>query len=103
MAIRNAVEYFNETDEAVNRKVQAAFEYNLTPIVCVGETLEERENGSTGEKVVGQVTKAFEGIEKSLAEKVVIAYEPIWAIGTGMTATAEDANEVCGAIRADNK
>ncbi|MBE1554867.1 triose-phosphate isomerase [Sporosarcina limicola] len=92
-------QYFNESDESVNRKVHAAFEYDLTPIVCVGESLEERENGKTGDKVAGQVKKAFEGISQDLAPKAVIAYEPIWAIGTGKTATAEDANEVCGAIR----
>lgn len=93
-------EYFNETDDSVNRKTKAAFENNLTPIVCVGESLEERENGTTVTKVAGQVKKAFEGIDSELAVKAVIAYEPIWAIGTGKTATAEDANEVCGAIRA---
>ena len=73
---------------------------SLTPIVCVGETLEERESGKTVELVADQVKKAFEGISTDLAAKAVIAYEPIWAIGTGKTATAEDANEVCGAIRA---
>ncbi len=93
-------QYFNETDESVNRKVHAAFEYNLTPLVCVGETLEEREAGQTVELVAAQVTKAFEGISAAQAEQAVIAYEPIWAIGTGKTATAQDANEVCGAIRA---
>ncbi len=93
-------QYFNETDESVNRKVHAAFEYQLTPIVCVGESLEERESGKTVALVAAQVQKAFEGISADLAEKAVIAYEPIWAIGTGKTATAEDANEVCGAIRA---
>jgi triosephosphate isomerase (TIM) len=93
-------QYFNETDESVNRKVHAAFEYNLTPLVCVGETLEQRESGQTVELVAAQVKKAFEGISAELAEKAVIAYEPIWAIGTGKTATAQDANEVCGAIRA---
>ncbi|MER2089075.1 MAG: triose-phosphate isomerase [Sporosarcina sp.] len=92
-------QYFNETDESVNKKVHAAFEYNLTPIVCVGESLEERESGKTVELVAGQVKQAFEGISADSAEKAVIAYEPIWAIGTGKTATAQDANEVCGAIR----
>lgn len=93
-------QYFNETDDAVNRKVHAAFEHALTPIVCVGESLEERESGKTVELVAAQVKKAFAGIASDLATKAVIAYEPIWAIGTGKTATAEDANEVCGAIRA---
>ncbi len=92
-------QYFNETDAAVNQKVHAAFANELTPIVCVGESLEERENGDTTSKVSSQVKKAFEGISSELAQKAVIAYEPIWAIGTGKTATAEDANEVCGAIR----
>ena len=93
-------QYFNETDESVNRKVHAAFKHQLTPIVCVGESLEERESGKTVELVAKQVKKAFEGIGEDLAKEAVIAYEPIWAIGTGKTATAEDANEVCGAIRA---
>lgn len=92
-------EYYNETDETVNAKTKAAFEYGMTPIVCVGETLEERESGSTVQIVSDQVTKAFLAISAENAAKAVIAYEPIWAIGTGKTATAEDANEVCGAIR----
>lgn len=92
-------QYFNETDEGVNRKVHAAFEYGLTPIVCVGESLEQRESGKTVELVASQVKKAFEGISSDLAEKSVVAYEPIWAIGTGRTATAQDANDVCGEIR----
>jgi len=92
-------QYFNETDETVNKKVHAAFDYKLTPIVCVGESLEDRESGKTVELVAGQVKKAFEGINADLAAQAVIAYEPIWAIGTGKTATAQDANEVCGAIR----
>lgn len=92
-------QYFNETDEAVNRKVHAAFANELTPIVCVGESLEQREAEQTVQVVEQQVTKAFKDLDASLAEKAVIAYEPIWAIGTGKTATAQDANEVCGAIR----
>ncbi len=92
-------QYFNETDETVNLKVKAAFTVNLTPIVCVGESLEERESNSTVEKVSRQVKEAFKNIANDEAVKAVIAYEPIWAIGTGKTATAEDANEVCGAIR----
>lgn len=92
-------EYYNETDETVNAKTKAAFEYGMTPIVCVGETLEERENGSTVQIVSDQVTKAFQDVSAENAKVAVIAYEPIWAIGTGKTATAEDANEVCGAIR----
>ena len=93
-------EYYNETDETVNQKVHAAFDFNITPIVCVGESLEERESGTTVAKVAGQVKVAFKGIDNEKAAKAVIAYEPIWAIGTGKTATAEDANEVCGEIRA---
>lgn len=93
-------QYFNETDDSVNRKVHAALNAGITPLVCVGESLEEREGGTTVAKVQGQVTAAFKNIEQSDAVKAVIAYEPIWAIGTGKTATAEDANEVCGEIRA---
>ena len=92
-------QYFNETDESVNRKVHAAFEYKLTPIVCVGESLEERESNTTVEKVAHQVKEAFKSVDTNNASKAVVAYEPIWAIGTGKTATADDANEVCGAIR----
>lgn len=92
-------EYFNETDEAVNKKAHAALKVELTPIICVGETLEEREAGNTEEKVATQVRAALEGLTDSQVITSVIAYEPIWAIGTGKTATAEDANEVCGAIR----
>lgn len=92
-------QYFNETDSSVNRKVKSAFAHDLTPIVCVGETLEQRESGETAQLVADQVKKAFNGIDAEFAEQAVIAYEPIWAIGTGKTATAEDANEVCGTIR----
>ena len=92
-------EYFNETDEAVNKKVQAAFAHSLTPIVCVGETLEEREAGNTASKVEGQVEQALADLTEAQVKQTVIAYEPIWAIGTGKTATSENANEVCGAIR----
>ncbi|QBP40500.1 triose-phosphate isomerase [Paenisporosarcina antarctica] len=92
-------EYFNETDEAVNKKVHAAFANSLTPIVCVGETLEEREAGNTTAKVEGQVEKGLADLTEEQVKQTVIAYEPIWAIGTGKTATSEDANEVCGAIR----
>lgn len=92
-------QYFNETDESVNKKVHAAFAYGITPIMCVGETLEERDSGSTGDVVEQQVAKGLNGLSADQAAKTVIAYEPIWAIGTGKTATAEDANEVCGIIR----
>lgn len=92
-------EYFNETDEAVNKKAHAAFANGLTPIICCGETLEEREAGQTVAKVSKQVTAAIAGLTTEQLTQSVIAYEPIWAIGTGKTATAEDANETCGEIR----
>ena len=92
-------EYFNETDEALNKKVKAAFAHNLTPILCCGETLEQRENGTTNEVVGAQIKTDLEGLSPELAEKVVIAYEPIWAIGTGKTATDEQANETIMAVR----
>ncbi|MFL0504232.1 triose-phosphate isomerase [Ureibacillus sp. 179-F W5.1 NHS] len=92
-------EYFNETDEAVNKKVRAALINGIVPIICCGETLEERESGQTEEKVSIQVTAALEGFTPEEVKHMVIAYEPIWAIGTGKTATADDANHVCGKIR----
>ncbi|WP_456273369.1 triose-phosphate isomerase [Bacillus sp. AK031] len=92
-------EMFNETDEAVNKKTRAAFQYNLTPIVCVGETLEQRENNETKQIVGDQVEKALEGLSEDQVKATVIAYEPIWAIGTGKSSTAQDANEVCSHIR----
>ena len=92
-------EYFAETDETVNKKVIAAFRHGLTPIVCVGETLAEREKDLTKEVVKRQTERAFAGLTAEQAEKVVIAYEPIWAIGTGKSATGKDANEVCRYIR----
>lgn len=90
-------QYFAETDETVNKKVLSALAHGLKPIMCVGETLEERESGVTDELVAGQVKKGLAGVES--IENVVIAYEPVWAIGTGKTATAEEANRVCGIIR----
>lgn len=92
-------EMFNETDESVNRKVMAAFKHGLTPIVCVGESLEEREAGQTNALVGEQVKKALQGLDEAQVKQVVIAYEPIWAIGTGKSSSAEDANEVCAHIR----
>lgn len=92
-------EMFNETDEAVNKKVKAAFAHHLTPIVCVGETLAQRENNETKQIVGSQVKAAFAGLSDDEAKQVVVAYEPIWAIGTGKSSTAEDANEVCAYIR----
>lgn len=92
-------EYFNETDEVVNKKVKAALAHGIVPIVCCGETLEEREAGLTGKKVTNQVKKALADLSPEEVQHIVIAYEPIWAIGTGKTATADDANAVCGHIR----
>jgi triosephosphate isomerase (TIM) len=90
---------FGETDEAVNRKALAIYRHGMTPIVCVGETLAEREAGETEAKVVGQVEAALVGLTNEQVAGLVIAYEPIWAIGTGRTATPDDAQEMCGAIR----
>lgn len=92
-------EYFNETDEALNKKVKAAFAHNLVPILCCGESLEQRENGTTNQIISAQIKADLEGLSKDLAEKLIIAYEPIWAIGTGKTATKEQANETISAIR----
>ena len=92
-------EYYNETDESVNKKLKAAFQYGLKPILCVGETLSQREDGITKVFVTTQVEKALEGLSNEQVSSMIIAYEPIWAIGTGKTASKEDANEVCGWIR----
>ena len=92
-------QYFAETDETVNKKIKSALAHGLKPIVCVGETLEQRENGQTEQIVTSQVEKAFEGIPASELEKIIVAYEPIWAIGTGKTATKEDANSTIMQIR----
>jgi len=92
-------QYFGETNQTVNKKTIQCLKNNLIPIVCVGETLNEREEGITIELVSLQTKIAFNNISKEDAEKVVVAYEPIWAIGTGRTATGEQAQEVCGAIR----
>ncbi|MGE0881239.1 MAG: triose-phosphate isomerase [Acidimicrobiia bacterium] len=93
-------EIFGESDEWVNNKVKAVLKHGMTPIMCVGETLEEREAGATETKVVGQVKAGLAGVKKDAIAGLVIAYEPIWAIGTGKTATSEDAQTVCAAIRA---
>ena len=90
---------FNETDETVNLKIKQALAYDLKPIVCVGESLEIREAGTTQAFVSAQVEKALEGISESDLEQIVFAYEPIWAIGTGKTATPEIAEETCRDIR----
>ena len=92
-------EYFAETNETVNRKVKKAFEHGLVPIVCCGETLNQREQGITMDWIRQQIKIAFLGISAEQAAKAVIAYEPIWAIGTGKVATSEQAQEVCHGIR----
>ena len=92
-------QYFAETDETVNKKVKAAFSYGLKPIVCVGETLEEREAGKAQEIITTQTKLALEGLTQEQVNHIIIAYEPIWAIGTGKTATAHDANEAIKQIR----
>lgn len=91
--------YFNETDESVNKKIKAAFENELKPIVCVGETLEEREAGKTADIITNQTRLALEGLTDEQIKNTIIAYEPIWAIGTGKTATSEDANNSIKEIR----
>ena len=93
-------DYFHETNEDVNRKMKKAFEYGLTPIMCCGESLDQREQGITLDWIRQQVKVGYQGISADEAKKSVIAYEPIWAIGTGKTATTEQAEEVCAAIRA---
>ena len=92
-------EVFGETDEMVNAKVQAIIKYGMTPIMCCGETLTEREAGETESKVLGQIEAGLAGVTNEQIAALVIAYEPIWAIGTGKTATADDAQSVCAAIR----
>ena len=92
-------QYFNETDETVNLKTKTALANELTPIVCCGETLEERENGTTNDVLKKQITLALEGINCEDLPKIIIAYEPIWAIGTGKVASAQMAEEACGFIR----
>ncbi|MCY6958972.1 triose-phosphate isomerase [Clostridium brassicae] len=91
--------YFAETDEALNKKIKKAFEHNLIPILCVGETLEEREANITEEVLGKQIKLDLAGLTKEQVEKTVIAYEPIWAIGTGKTATSEQANETIAYVR----
>ena len=92
-------QYFAETDETVNKKLKKALTVGLKPIVCVGETLEQREQGITMQIITSQTEKALEGLTSNEVEKVIIAYEPIWAIGTGKTATKEDANDAVKQIR----
>ena len=92
-------DYFHETDEDQNKKAKALVAAGLVPVFCCGESLEVREAGTYVEHVVNQVKAGLAGLEITCPKQVVVAYEPIWAIGTGKTATAEDAQEVCGAIR----
>ena len=92
-------QYFSETDETVNKKVKAAFENGLKPIVCVGETLEQREDGSAFDVITNQTQIALEGLTNEQVMNTIIAYEPIWAIGTGKTASKLDAEEACKKIR----
>ena len=92
-------QYFNETDETVNKQVIKAFEHDLIPIICVGESLEQREQGITFELVALQTKIALLGLTEDQVKKCIIAYEPIWAIGTGKTATSDQAQEVCAKIR----
>ena len=93
-------QYFGETDESVNARAKAAIAAGITPIICVGESLAQREAGETDAFVSGQTVAALKDISAADAEKLVIAYEPIWAIGTGKTATNEQANETIGVVRA---
>ena len=92
-------QYFNETDETVNKKLKAAYNHNIIPILCIGETLEDREGNITEKVLENQVKLDLEGLTKEQVEELIIAYEPIWAIGTGKTATADQANETIAFIR----
>lgn len=90
---------FNETDESCNKKIKQAFNHQLKPILCVGESLDQREGGQTNEVLYSQLEKDLEGLTSLQVKNLVIAYEPIWAIGTGKTATSDVADETCGFIR----
>jgi len=90
--------YFGETDETVNRKLHAALKHNLTPIVCVGETLDEYESGRTSEVVLRQIKVGFADVDPAIAARIVVAYEPVWAIGTGKASSGENANHVHGQV-----
>ena len=92
-------QYFNETDETVNKKVKSALAHGLKPIICVGETLEQREAGQTEALITNQISKALNGLTVEDLDNVIVAYEPIWAIGTGKTATNEEANDAIKSIR----
>src|SRR5699024_11374035 len=92
-------EYYNETDETVNLKAHAAFDNNLTPIICVGESIEQREANETLNHIEFQIKQALANLTNDQIQKTIIAYEPIWPIGTGKTSRHEQAEEVCGNIR----
>ncbi len=92
-------QYINETDETVKNKLKAALAHGLLPIICVGETLEQRENGEAKEVVKNQILKGFSDISNEDIKDIVLAYEPIWAIGTGKTASSDDANDMCAFVR----
>ncbi len=92
-------QYFNETDETVNKKLHTAYKYGILPILCVGEVLSERDEGKEFEVVKRQTEKALEGLDARQISDLTVAYEPVWAIGTGRTATPEQADEMCGYIR----
>ncbi|APB31522.1 triose-phosphate isomerase [Vagococcus teuberi] len=92
-------EYFHETDEDINKKAKAIIAHNMTPIVCCGESLETYEAGKTAEWIKGQITAALEGLTAEQVSNLVIAYEPIWAIGTGKSADATIADDICGVVR----
>ena len=92
-------QFFGESDETVNLKLKAVMKHEMTPIVCVGETLEEREAGATDDRVTSQTNGAFAGVKATDAASCIVAYEPIWAIGTGRNATPQDANDTIGVIR----
>lgn len=92
-------QYFGETNETVNKKIKAALQYELTPIMCIGESLEERKEDRTITKVESQLEEGLEGLDSSEVQQIIIAYEPIWAIGTGLTASPEQAQEVHSFIR----
>ena len=92
-------QFFRETNETVNKKINAALTYGLVPIMCIGESLEERENGNTLAKIQTQIIEGLEGLDGEQVRQIILAYEPIWAIGTGLTATPDQAQKVHGFIR----
>ena len=96
-------QYFAETDEIINKKLHTAIKHDITPILCVGEVLEEREAGKEREIVGAQIQKCLSGVEDIAVSEMVVAYEPVWAIGTGKTATSEQAEEMCAFIRSEIK